>query len=869
MEQSVHQRFHYKDLAQLRADLDRLGLSLSIEEDVSILADRVRIGAKEAPNRFVVLPMEGFDAAADGSPRELTFRRYKRYAAGGAGLIWFEATAILHEARSNPAQLFIHRGNVDVYRRLVEETRRAAREVYGWEPILIVQLTHSGRYSKPAGVPAPMIAHHSAVLDPLHKLPADYPLVTDAYLDRLQDTYVEAARLAAEAGFDGVDIKSCHRYLLSELLASHTREGKYGGSFENRTRMLRETVQKVAGAVPGVFVTVRLNTYDGIPHPYGFGVDKDDHTVPDPSEPLALIETLKAFGLPVISPTIGNPYYIPHLNRPFDFPIKGMPVPDEHPLVGVARFLAAVRVVQEAYPDLPVIGSGYSWLRHLLPNVAAGVVKTGGATLIGQGRGSFAYPDSVRDILQTGKMDPAKCCVACSACTQIMRDGASTGCVVRDSEIYGPQYRLGRRYAMDRLQEEARRCRECEQPTCVRGCPAGIDIPRFLKAFADGDIKTAYDTLREKNVLPEMCAYVCPKQEQCEGGCVERIFCEHPVAIGDIQLVTARTARLQGITGVRLPREGSGKEVAVVGGGPAGLACAVKLLEAGHMVTIYEKGRKLGGTPDSLIPTARYGDAEAEVDAVLAPAIAAGRLRIQYGRSLSKDLSLSGLRAEHAAVFLAMGLSASMSLGGAPGVEDALGFLARVKRGELRALKGRVAVIGGGNTAIDAAVTAKQLGADDVYLVYRRSYLQMPAWEEDRDVLLKRGVEPLFLTQPLGYVTADGKLTGLRVARTELGPADASGRRRPRIVPGSESVLPVTMAIEAMGQGIPVELREALGDLVSADTDRVQVLPGSSATKIQGVYAGGDLVNGGRTAVQAVAEGMRAAEEIDAYLQEK
>ena len=186
--------------------------------------------------------MEGFDAAPDGSPQELTFRRYRRYAAGGAGLIWFEATAILHEARSNPAQLYLHRGNVDVYRRLVEETRRAAREAFGREPILIVQLTHSGRYSKPAGVPVPLIAHHSAVLDPLHKLPADYPLVTDDYLDRLQDTYVEAARLAAEAGFDGVDIKSCHRYLLSELLASFTREGKYGGSFENRTRMLRETL---------------------------------------------------------------------------------------------------------------------------------------------------------------------------------------------------------------------------------------------------------------------------------------------------------------------------------------------------------------------------------------------------------------------------------------------------------------------------------------------------------------------------------------------------------------------------------------------------------------------------------------------------
>ncbi|MGE5598323.1 MAG: NAD(P)-binding protein, partial [Bacteroidota bacterium] len=705
MDLSRHQRFQYRSIDDLRGALSALGLTLPLEEDLSILAEPVRIGRLTAPNRFAVHPMEGFDADRDGTPGELTFRRYRRYAAGGAGLIWFEATAVLREARSNPHQLFIHEGNVGAYRRLVEETRRAAREHFGREPVLVLQLTHSGRYSKPDGLPAPLIAHHSAVLDPLQNLPDDYPLVTDEYLDRLKDVFVDAARLAAEAGFDGVDIKSCHRYLLSELLASFTRQGKYGGGFENRTRMLRETMARVAAAVPGVFVTVRLNVYDGIPHPYGFGVAKEDAARPDLAEPVALIAALRELGIPVLNVTIGNPYYIPHLNRPFDFPVEGAPVPAEHPLAGVARFLDITRQIQQAFPDLPVIGTGYAWLRHLMPYVAAGAVKTGGATLIGQGRGSFAYPDAVRDILENGAMDPAKTCVTCSACTQIMRDGAMTGCVVRDSAIYGPQYRLGRRFAADRLRQEARRCRECQEPTCVPGCPARVEVPVFLKAFADGDLQTAYAVLRRANALPEMCARVCPAAGQCEGGCVEGIFRACPVPIRDIQLVAARLARLMGLAGLALPAEVSGKDVAVVGGGPASLACTIALLEAGHAVTIYERGDRLGGLPETVIPRSRYDGAAEELEAILDPARDAGRLRVLLGRSLGEHLSLADLRQRHAAVFLGAGLWGSSRLAAASpaGVVDALSFLARAKRGSLAGISGSVAVLGGGNTAVDAA----------------------------------------------------------------------------------------------------------------------------------------------------------------------
>ena len=867
----LHERFHYRNHEELRVDLERLGLALPFSEDLSILARPLKLGGRQAPNRFVVHPMEGFDAAPDGSPRELTFRRYKRYAAGGSGLIWFEATAVLQEARSNPGQLFLHPGNLSVFAALVEAVKHTARETRGHEPLLVLQLTHSGRYSKPGGLPAPLIAHHSPILDPLHRLAPDYPLVTDAYLDRLQDIMVEAAGLAAAAGFDGVDIKSCHRYLLSELLASFTRTGKYGGSFENRTRMLREVCVRIGAEVPGVFPTARLNICDGIPYPYGFGMQAEEGSqAPDTSEAISLARTLHGLGIPVLNLTMGNPYYIPHFNRPFDFPVKGAPVPDEHPLTGIARFLEMTRIVQQGVLDLPMIGTGYAWLRHLMPEVAAGTLKTGGAAMIGQGRGAFAYPDSVRDILDHGRMDPAKCCVACSACTQIMRDGGKTGCVVRDSATYGPQYRLGRRFDLDHLREEAGRCRICQEPSCRGGCPTGVDIPAFLREFAVGRIAEAYAILKRANVLPEMCGWVCPAEAQCEGGCLERVFCGSAIPIKDIQLATARTARLLGLTAASIPDFVPNGKVAVIGGGPAGVACAIKLLETGHKVTIFEKYHRLGGTPDRLIPRERYDRAAEEIGAVLAPALSSGRLDLRFGRSLGEDLRLAEVRAEYDAVFLAVGLCAPQSLGGGPGVHDALTFLRLAKEGAMTAIDGGVAVVGGGSTATDAAMTARRLGAVDVFLLYRRSYLEMPAWEEERTEVLGAGIHLLLLTQPLGYVCdANGRLTGVRIVRTALDPPESSGRRRPRPLPDSESVLPVGMVIEAIGQEAPSGIRAELRAVGVNQDDGLALAPGSTATAVVGIYAGGDLVNGGQTAAKAVADGMRAAGEIAAYLEKK
>ncbi len=231
------------------------------------------------PNRLACHPMEGCDGLVNGAPSDLTLRRYKRFGAGGgAGLIWFEACAMLKESRANPLQLWIHEKVLGDFKDMVAMTREAAQESMGHDPFLVLQLTHSGRYSRPVKKPQPIIAHHSEILDPIHKLPPDYPLITDEELDRLQDVYVAATQMAKDVGFDAVDIKSCHRYLMSELFASFTRENsRYGGAYENRVRLLLETVSKIRKLIPDFEVTSRLNVYDAISHPYGWGVDQEDY----------------------------------------------------------------------------------------------------------------------------------------------------------------------------------------------------------------------------------------------------------------------------------------------------------------------------------------------------------------------------------------------------------------------------------------------------------------------------------------------------------------------------------------------------------------------------------------------------------------
>lgn len=869
----VHQPFHYHTLDELRADIDRLGADVPVSDDFSILAQPLDCGRFTLPNRLVVLPMEGCDGLADGSPDELTMRRYRRFAAGGSGLLWVEACAVAEKGRANPRQIWIHRGTVDKFRTMVEQARAAARETMGADhrPALVLQLTHSGRYSRPGRAPKPIIAHHSKFLDPIHKLPADYPLISDDELERLEDVYVEAARLALEAGFDAVDVKACHRYLISELHASHTRENsRYGGpAWEDRTRFFRNIVDKIRAAVPDIAVTSRMNAYDSMAYPYGWGMATDGSMQPDLSDPLRLVEFLKESGAPLVNITIGNPYFNPHVNRPFDLPISGMPVPPEHPLEGVGRFLHIVRHVQQQIPDLPVVGGGYSWLRQFLPNVGAAAVAQGWVSLVGGGRMSFAYPDFARDVVQGRKLDPEKVCVACSACTQIMRDGGRSGCVPRDSAIYEPIYKAGRAEALDTIQEMAKTCRQCNDPTCVPKCPAHVNVPGFIQAISDGRFREAYEIIRATNVLATICGYVCPSETLCESTCINEHYAE-TVPIRHLQRWVSRKAVEEGWARATRPvLPDTGKRVAVIGAGPAGVAAAVSLASYGHRVTLLERAEGAGGMAKDTIPAERMPDPilQRELEDVLASTGAVERRNYALGPAGTLD---DVLDEGFDAVLLAPGLSRSLELRGTErprtGVVGALEFLRQVKH-ESRKVTGQVLVIGGGNTAIDAALSAKRAGADDVAILYRRSFAEMPAWPNERDEAMAGGVNFLILTQPLRYLADDeGRLTGVEVARTRLGAPDEGGRRRPENMPGSEHVIAADLVVEAIGQALDDSLKAALPGVAFTRSGTVAVAPGSCATTRARVFAAGDVVNGGATVVQAVAEGTRAAREIHALL---
>ncbi len=415
---------------------DALGISMPFSDSTEILGESLEIKGKIVPNRLACQAMEGCDGTADGCPDELTVRRYDRFAKGGAGLIWFEATAVLEEGRANPRQLWINEKNVDDFARQVDRIRETAIRENGYAPLIIMQATHSGRYSKPQGVPAPLIAYNNPIFE--KDAPIDPSrIVTDDYLDRVGEALVQGAALAEKAGFDGVDIKCCHRYLNSELLSAFNRAGRYGGSFENRTRLLRESVQGAMELCGKDFiVSSRLNVYDGFPYPYGFGVSPDGGTDFDPTEPVALLKTLSGYGVELLNITMGNPYFNPHVNRPFV--LGGYEAP-EHPLCGVARMLNGIATLKKEVPRLKLISSAMTYLGAAAPQVAAGYIEKGGFDIAGFGRTVFAYPDFAKDILKTGGMDPKKLCICCSKCTEIMRKpGGTPGCVIRDAEVYKP-----------------------------------------------------------------------------------------------------------------------------------------------------------------------------------------------------------------------------------------------------------------------------------------------------------------------------------------------------------------------------------------------------------------------------------------------
>ena len=433
-----HASFRLRSADDLRDEARRLGLDIPFREDVSALLEKASIGGAKVANRLAVLPIEGADAEPSGAPSESTRRRYRRFASGGAGIILCEAAAVRADGRSNPSQLMLTEGTVGGFARLVEEIREAGKKEWGpgHSTLLVLQLTHSGRFSKPEGTPRPLIVQNNPHLDPLHDLPPDTPLVSDDELAAIGDDFVEAAGLAASAGFDGVDVKACHGYLISETLAAHSREdSRYGGPFENRTRLLLEIVRRVREEAPGLAVTSRLSATDAVPFPYGFGMNPDEPERIDLTETKALVGLLARAGVRFLALSLGIPAWKPHFGRPYDKPLPGAKVPKEHPLEGVARHLWAATEIQRAAPGIAVIGAGYSWLRTFGPGVGAAMVAAGRSAAFALGRGALAYPDFAADLLRRGRLSPRKVCTTCSLCSYLLRRQRRVGCVVRDTEF--------------------------------------------------------------------------------------------------------------------------------------------------------------------------------------------------------------------------------------------------------------------------------------------------------------------------------------------------------------------------------------------------------------------------------------------------
>ena len=394
-----------------------------------MIENAIQIGEKTICNRVVLQPMEGCDCNTDGSPSELTREKYIRAAKSGAGLIWFEANAVCPEGRTNPRQMMLTEDNLPSFKNLLQEMREIAKKECGISPIFILQLTHSGRQSI-----VPMIAYRHPIYEERRPV-TDENIVTDEYLDTLSEKYAESARLAVEAGFDGVDVKSCHGYLFQELLSAFTRAGRYGGSFENRIKLYLDCVRVVKKAIPDhILLTTRLSVSDMVPKPYGFGTTEENEL--DLTEPDMLIERLVSEGIQILNVTVGNPYYNPHVNRPYR---KGGYETPEAAQTGLERFEYIEGHIKEKFPMLTVVGSGLSYYRDDLMEQSERQLREGVCDMVGYGRMWLAYPMFYRDYMK-GAFDPKKCCLACSKCTELMRAKQVSGCAVFN-EYYRSLYK--------------------------------------------------------------------------------------------------------------------------------------------------------------------------------------------------------------------------------------------------------------------------------------------------------------------------------------------------------------------------------------------------------------------------------------------
>ncbi len=449
----------FKFVDAFREHLHALGLKIPIDDQIeqgasSPLAQRSVWKRHSIGNRWCILPMEGWDGTEDGRPSLITRRRWMHFGQSGAKLIWGgEAVAVCHEGRANPNQLWIREETQSEFASLREELFRAHRARFQRDDDLLVglQLTHSGRFSRPNRKDhlEPKILYHHPILDRRFGIPPDYPLLTDEEVHSIIEKFIEAARQAWNCGYSFVDIKHCHGYLGHEFLSAVDRTGPYGGSFENRTRFLREIVQGVRSEVPGLDMVVRLSAFDFVPfgkseegrgvpesvngeYHYAFGCNPKSPTQISLNETEQFLSLLQDLGLDLVCISAGSPYYNPHIQRPALFPPSDGYEPPEDPLMGVARQIEVAAALKRKFPRILFVGSGYSYLQEFLPHVAQAAVRQNWTDFVGLGRMVLAYFDLPADVMENRSLRSSQVCRTFSDCTTAPRHGLVSGCYPLD-----------------------------------------------------------------------------------------------------------------------------------------------------------------------------------------------------------------------------------------------------------------------------------------------------------------------------------------------------------------------------------------------------------------------------------------------------
>jgi 2,4-dienoyl-CoA reductase-like NADH-dependent reductase (Old Yellow Enzyme family) len=439
--------------------LANLGVHLPFDTELESspagpLAQPYTVDGRTIGNRFAVLPMEGWDATPDGQATDLVRRRWQRFGLSGAKLIWgCEAVAVRHDGRANPNQLVLAEHTIQSLADLRQTLVGSHVERHGTADDLLVglQLTHSGRFARPNRKDQlePQILYPHPLLNAKYHLPADYPVLSDEQIDDLIGYFVTAAVRAQAIGFDFVDLKHCHGYLGHEFLGAVDRPGKYGGSFENRTRFLREIVAGIRRDAPGLALGVRFSAFDMLPfrpgphgagvpeafqgpYPYAFGGDPDHPLEINLDEPIAFLRLLEELNIRLVCLTAGSPYYNPHIQRPALFPPSDGYLPPEDPLVGVARQITIAAQLKAHFPNLAIVGSGYSYLQEWLPHVGQHNVRTGRIDFVGLGRMILSYPELAADVVTGAPLRTKSICRTFSDCTTGPRNGLISGCFPLD-----------------------------------------------------------------------------------------------------------------------------------------------------------------------------------------------------------------------------------------------------------------------------------------------------------------------------------------------------------------------------------------------------------------------------------------------------